>query len=119
MTRTNESWEKIIEEKMSKLEKKIEKMGEIVEKKGDEFSKKFEEKTKSISQGIKHGKKDKNHLFWGIAFLIIGFIWMAEILDWVYNIPWMPLLIIIIGVLLIIKGSNSQKTTKTKNSEKE
>lgn len=104
------SWEDKIEQKVSALEKKIEKIGKGIET-----------KAKTVQEEV-HQKGHHGHtLFWGIVLIVIGIIWLGNNLEWfVYEIPWIPVIMIAGGIYIIIKNwekdePESDKQTSGKN----
>ncbi len=81
-----------------------------IEQKIDEISSRVDEKLNDIGDRLDEvfdgKKKSESHRrggeFAGILLIVIGFIFLAQNLDWFdWDLPWFPLLLIVIGVYLI------------------
>ena len=82
-----------------KIEEKIEEISRAVEQKLTEFGDKLEGK---IHDKKSKDAKRKGGDFAGIVLIVIGFIFLANNLNWFrWDIPLIPLLLIILGVYLI------------------
>jgi len=105
MPEKKQSWEDAFEEKMKKLEKRMDEIGRTVEEKGEAFGKRMEEKATTIGKEFKTKSQDKHSIFWGIALLIVGIIWLGNNLGWFdYHVSWLPILMIAGGAYLIWKN---------------
>lgn len=104
-----ESWEEKLDAHMKRLEARIEEIGQKVETKGEEFSKKAHSKAKDIQHEIE-ARSGKHSLFWGIVLILVGLIWLGSHLGWIhYNIPWVPVAMIVAGIYLILRHRRSDK----------
>ena len=113
----NKSWEEILQEKLEGLEKKIEDIGQKIDKEGRKFSKDIEQKANSVSKRIKK-HKPKHSFIWGVIFICLGLLWLGESLDWFYDLPLFPIIMIIIGILLIVKDTERDKEVTSAEQEK-
>ena len=102
----NVAWEDKIEKKVSELEEKIERIG-----------KNIETKAKTIQKDI-HRKGHHGHtLFWGIVLIVVGIIWLSNNLELlIYEIPWIPVVMIAGGIYLIIRNWEKEESTGTKQT---
>jgi hypothetical protein len=48
----------------------------------------------------------------------LGLLWLGESLDWFYDLPLLPIVMIIIGILLIVKDSEKDKGEAMRKQEK-
>ncbi len=49
-------------------------------------------------------RHEPHGLFWPIAMIIIGVVWLARNMGWFdHDVPWIPLLMIAFGVYLIVR----------------
>ena len=92
--------EKKLEEKIEKISRRIEdktrNLGDMVDKKIREHLDSKEAKEKD---SLSHRR---NYEFWGIVFLVFGFIFLAENLHWIrWDMPLFPLAMIVIGFYLL------------------
>lgn len=114
----NQSWEDKLQKQMEKLEEKVENIGKKLDRESEKFARGVEKKVTDVSKNFgKH--KPKHSLIWGIIFICIGLLWLGENLNWFYHVPLIPVIMIIIGILLIIKDSEKNKTTSSNVQEKE
>jgi hypothetical protein len=61
------------------------------------------------------GHRGEHGLFWPIAMIIVGLVWLARNMGWLdHDVPWFPLLLIGFGVYLIVKH-NSRQAEKREN----
>jgi len=113
-------WEEQFEKKMKKLEKRIEEIGKTVEEKGEELGKRVESRAKKIQNRFEHRECGRGHsLFWGIVLIVVGFVWLGNNLDWFdYDIPWVPVAMIGVGIFLIIKHWEREEPSDREESEK-
>jgi hypothetical protein len=110
------SWEDKFEQRMKKLEKRMEEMGSRVEEKGEEFGKRMESKAKKFQERMEKKGHHGHNLFWGIVLIAMGFVWLGNNLDWFdYDIPWVPVVMIALGLFIIIR--NWEKDGRTKEGE--
>ncbi|MBC8276937.1 MAG: hypothetical protein H8E46_01795 [FCB group bacterium] len=104
--------EQRIEEIAKNAEERIKKLGDqieekIVEKKLKETAEKIDRK---IDEKINPERKSCSHRsseFWGIALLILGFLFLADNFHWIeFDIPFWPLVMIIGGGYLIYSSTH-------------
>jgi hypothetical protein len=51
-----------------------------------------------------------NELFWPIALIATGLIWLARNMGWLdRDVPWLPLLLIGLGVYLIVRQNGRRE----------
>ena len=111
MPEKKQSWEDNFEEKMKKLEKRIEEVGRTVEEKGEAFGKRIEKKATSFSKEMKTKSQDKHSIFWGIALLLVGLIWLGNNLGWFdYHVSWLPIIMIAGGIYLIVRNLKKEES---------
>ena len=104
-----ESWEEKFDAHMKRLEDRIEEIGKKVESKGEEISKKAQSKAKDLQHEVE-AKTGSHSLFWGIALIAVGLIWLGNNFGWIdYDIPWIPVGMIVVGAYLILKHHHSEK----------
>ena len=104
-TKKEASWEEKFDKKMKKLEKRVEEIGEKIEEKGEEFGKKVESKAKTFHEKFEKKGHHGHNLFWGIVLIVVGFLWLANNLDWFeYDVPWIPVVMIAVGIFLILRN---------------
>ncbi len=109
------SWEDKFEKKMNKLEKRLDEMGNRLEDKGEAFGKQMEDKAKHWSDEVCHRNACGHSLFWGIVLIVIGFLWLGRNLDWfMYDIPWVPVIFIALGIYFILRNHEYRNTSKDK-----
>ncbi len=95
------SREERLERKIAELERKIDRM----EKRG-------ERKLKTVKEGVHAGGHQGHVLFWGIVFIVVGIIWLGNNLEWfVYEIPWIPVIMIAAGIYIIFKNWEKKEPT--------
>ena len=98
------SWEEKFDRKIKRLEKRIEEIGKYLEEKDREVEEKIENRIKAVDRRIGSGFHSGHGLFWGIVLIAVGFIWLGNNLDWFsYEIPWVPVTMIAIGIYLILR----------------
>jgi len=114
------SWEEKFEKKMKKLEKRMEEIGKALEEKGEQLGEKVEDKVKTVDKKM-WGRRHSGHsLFWGIVLIVVGFVWLGNNLGWfLYDIPWVPVAMIAVGIYLILKHWEKGKTETSDSKEKE
>jgi len=96
------SWEEKIDNKMKEVENKIEDMGKTIESKSEEWGKKVEMKAKAFSKKVEKDGHGRNSMFWGIALIVLGFLWLGRNLGWfLFDIPWFPLILIGMGAFMV------------------
>ncbi|MCJ7812145.1 hypothetical protein MUP95_02345 [bacterium] len=101
------SWEEKIEQKVTDLENKVERMG-----------KGAKTKTESAKENSRKEGHHGHTLFWGIVLIIIGIIWLGNNLKWfIYDIPWIPVIMIAGGIYIIFKNWEKEKPTGNEVSE--
>lgn len=111
------SWEEKLHEKIEKLERNVEEIGKKIDKEGVKFAKDVEKKAKTVSRNFKK-HKTKHSFIWGIIFICLGLLWLGESLHWFYDLPLIPIIMIIIGILLIIKDAERYKSQISEDQEK-
>jgi hypothetical protein len=114
------SFEEKFDKKMKHFEKRLDEIGEKVEQRGEEFGRRVEEKAKSIHKDFA-GKGHNGHgLFWGIVLIALGLLWLGNNLGWFYyDIPWFPVVMIAVGIYMILRYRESEKTGEHEKSESE
>lgn len=114
------SWEDKLDEKMKNLEKRVDEIGKKVEDKGEEFGKRVEEKAKAIKKDFERKGHHGHTMFWGIVLIVVGLIWLGNNVGWFfYDVPWFPVAMIAVGIYLIVRHWDREKSTDGKKSEKE
>jgi hypothetical protein len=104
-----EPWEKKFDAHMKRLEERIEEIGKQVEVKGEEIGKKAQTKAKDIQREVE-SQPGMHTFLGGIVLIVIGLIWLGNNLGWIeYDIPWVPVVMIVIGAYLILKHHHSGK----------
>ena len=88
------------EDRFEELEKRLREVGERLEEIGRSVGDRIEEKLAQVSRR-KRGHKH-NGLFWGLAFIAAGFIWLGNRVGWFdLDIPFWPAALIVIGLYII------------------
>ena len=92
--------ERKIEEKLEELSRQVEdKMREIGESVDSKFKQHLEDK--ELREHI-HSRSRRGGEFWGVILLVVGFLILADNMHWFnWDIPLIPLGMIILGVYLI------------------
>ena len=104
------SWEEKIDTKMKEVERKIEELGQTIESKGGEWGKKVEKQAKALSEKVEKEGHGGHSMFWGVALIVLGFLWLGRNLGWfLFDIPWLPVVLIGVGAFLIWKHWDSDK----------
>jgi Flp pilus assembly protein TadB len=114
------SWEEKFEERMRTFEKNMEILGKKLEEKGELVGKELEQKARALKDKASHGTHSKHQLFWGLALVIVGLVWLGNNLGWFqYSIPLIPVAMIVAGVFLILKHKEISDNTKEQSKKKE
>jgi Flp pilus assembly protein TadB len=105
----NSSWETRFEDHIKHLEKRIEEIAKKVEQEGEAFGRRIEDGVKE-TEG-RWGKRSGSHsIFGGALLILIGLIWLGSNMGWFMNdIPWVPLVMIAVGVYLVLKHHDMSK----------
>jgi Flp pilus assembly protein TadB len=102
--RNKPAWEDKIEARMRTFEKKMDALGKKIEEKGESYSKELEGKAKVFQRKIHRKVHEKYQLFWGVALVVVGLVWLGNNLGWFrYSIPIIPVAMIVFGIFLILK----------------
>ncbi len=112
-----QSWEVQLEEKVKKLEKELEGMGHKLEQEAKKFEEKTEQfgrdvehRAKEMAQDLKNKKPSGGGFFWGIVFVVAGFIWLGNGLGWFYaDVPWAALFLIAGGLYMLVRYWDTSK----------
>ncbi len=92
------------DERFEKLEKSVEVLRERIEDFGRTVGDKVEGKVGELNR--KHNRINKDGLFWGLAFIVAGTVWLGKSIGWFYfNIPIAPTALIIIGLYIVLSGN--------------
>ncbi|MBC8205196.1 hypothetical protein ISS30_06975 [bacterium] len=87
-----------------RIEEEIERASKVIEEKAQEIGRKIESEFRGGKKS-EHSERRCHHSagnFWGVVLIIFGFIFLAENLRWIdWNIPFWPLLLIVVGAYLI------------------
>jgi len=110
--KNEQSWEEKLQEQMQKLEKKVEDLSNKLDDQSGKITKNIGEKTSSATRKIEK-QKSRHSIIWGIIFIALGLLWLGESLHWFYDLPLIPIIIIIIGILLIVKDLQTNESSST------
>jgi len=114
------SWEEKLDKKMKKLEKKVEEIRKTLEEKGEGLGEKVSDKVKAVDQKIGSRAHSGHSLFWGIVMIVVGFVWLGNNLGWFsYEIPWVPVVMIAVGIYLILRYLEKSKIETGNSNSKE
>ncbi|SRR4030043_19019 len=101
MAPKNENWEVRLEEKIKELENTVENLARRIDEKGSELGEHLHKKAREAQKET----SSAHYLFWGIIFIIVGFLWLGNNLRWfIREVPWVPVVIIALGIYLIIRN---------------
>lgn len=101
MAPKKENWEVKLEEKIKELENTVEDLTRKIDEKGSEISEHIQNKARKAQKENSSG----HYLFWGVIFIIVGFLWLGNNLRWfIREVPWVPVVIIALGIYLIIRN---------------
>jgi hypothetical protein len=105
-----------LDKKMKKLEKRVEDIGKRVEEKGEEFGKRMEVKAKEVRQKIEKKNLPGHNIFWGVALVAVGLIWLAGNTGWFdFDIPWFAIVLIVVGIYLVIRNWEKKESSEKDN----
>lgn len=108
-TKDKSSWESRLEEQMKHVEKRIDEVAQKVEKQGEHFGKRVEAKVKEVEKEVEQRTDGSANFIWGAILIIIGLIWLGNNLGWFdYDIPWVPLALIGVGVYMILHRKDKE-----------
>jgi hypothetical protein len=64
-------------------------------------------------EGCCRERRGDHGLFWPIAMIMVGLVWLAKNMGWLaHDVPWFPLLLIAFGVYLIVRHATRQGDKK-------
>jgi hypothetical protein len=69
-------------------------------------------KTPDDEKGKPPAHRGSNEMFWPIALIAVGLIWLAKNMGWLdQDVPWFPLMLIGLGVYLVVR-QNARREDK-------
>jgi hypothetical protein len=89
------------QERIDELERKIEAFNRKLEEVGEKIGQRIELKIEDKGRYGRH--HERTRIFWGLAFIIGGFIWLGNQMDWFdLHLPIAAAALILIGIYLIV-----------------
>ena len=65
--------------------------------------------TREPEGGCCRGRMGDRGLFWPVAMIVVGLVWLARNMGWLnHDVPWFPLLLIGFGVYMIVRHKTRQ-----------
>jgi len=110
------SWEENLQEQMQKLEKRIEDISNKLDDQSEKIAKNVGKKASSATRKFEN-RKPSHSIIWGIIFIALGLLWLGESLHWFYDLPLIPIIIIVIGILLVVKDLQTNESPSADNKK--
>ncbi len=89
------------EERFDKFEQRVEALGKRIEEVAERIGQKVEARVETSARCSPH--RERGRIFWGLAFVVAGFIWLGNRMDWFrFDVPIAATVLIILGLYMIV-----------------